>query len=142
VQAPPQEVKVASIAAEKGMPTGSSKLATVRRWTPKTWQKATQNDLASASSRVSSFHSFAKAMARCLISFHERGIGAHRAAGSGRNDKVGWHESETARQALSGRRDIGSLVKSWSPNSIWWNRTILTPRTASSFVRGRYCLWS
>jgi hypothetical protein len=41
--------------------------------------------LASASSRVSPFHSFEKAMARCLISFHERGMAAHCATAGKRN---------------------------------------------------------
>ena len=54
--------------------TGSSKLATRRRVIPNTLKKASQKDLASASSRDSCSHSLEKALARVLISFHESGI--------------------------------------------------------------------
>ena len=55
--------------------TGSSKLATARRFRPNTLKKASQNDFASAVSRVSSAHSREKATARALISFQLSGMG-------------------------------------------------------------------
>jgi hypothetical protein len=54
--------------------TGSSKLAMRRRVMPNTLKKASQNDLATTSSRDSVYHSFEKALARVLISFHESGM--------------------------------------------------------------------
>jgi hypothetical protein len=47
--------------------TGSSKLVTVRRRTPKTLKKSFQKDWRSAASRVSPRHSLLKAMARWRI---------------------------------------------------------------------------
>jgi hypothetical protein len=47
--------------------TGSSELAMRRRVIPNILKKASQNDLASASSRDSVSHSFEKALARILI---------------------------------------------------------------------------
>src|ERR1700690_3062267 len=55
--------------------TGSSKVATVRRRTPKTLKKSFQKDWRSAASRVSPCHSRLKAMARWRISFHDNGMG-------------------------------------------------------------------
>jgi hypothetical protein len=55
--------------------TASSKVATMRRRTPKTLKKSFQKDWRSAVSRVSPCHSRLKAMARWRISFHDSGEG-------------------------------------------------------------------
>jgi hypothetical protein len=55
--------------------TGSSKVATVRRRTPRTLKKSFQKDWRSAASRVSPCHSRLKAVARWRISFHDSGMG-------------------------------------------------------------------
>ena len=54
--------------------TGSSKAARVRRFLPKTSKNSFQKVWRRDFSEVSPFQSRAKAMARCLISFHESGM--------------------------------------------------------------------
>src|ERR1035437_6306369 len=68
--------------------TGSSKVATVRRRTPKTLKKSFQKDWRSAASRVSPCHSRLKAMARWRISFHDSGMGG------------GYHARQAKRQEI------------------------------------------
>jgi mitochondrial fission protein ELM1 len=71
--AEPEQVNAAQ--SPLSLRTGSSKLATVRRRTPKTLKNSFQKDWRSAASRVSPRHSLLKAMARWRISFQESGMG-------------------------------------------------------------------